>query len=74
MEVSDFGISATLWQLQPIANRQTDPSVPLEIEEQTLAYISRILHGTKTKYSTDNKVLFTIKEALKHWRYDQKLD
>ena len=55
-DASDFGIGATLRQKQCF-------------EEKVLAYFSRKLHGAKTPYSTYDKELLAIRDALKHWCY-----
>jgi hypothetical protein len=55
-DASDFGIGATLCQNQGF-------------EEKVLAYFSRKLHGAETRYSTYDKELLAIRDALKHWRY-----
>ena len=60
-DASDFGIGATLRQEQQQADGGS--------EEKILAYFSRKLHGAELRYSTYDKELLAIKEALKHWRY-----
>jgi hypothetical protein len=62
-DASDFGIGATLRQLQ-----QTDDDGQ-SFEEKVLAYFSRKLHGAEQRYSTYDKELLAIRDALKHWRY-----
>jgi hypothetical protein len=57
-DASDFGIGATLRQKQGQS-----------YEERILAYFSRKLHGAETRYSTYDKELLAIRDALKHWRY-----
>jgi hypothetical protein len=57
-DASDFGIGATLRQKQGKS-----------YEERILAYFSRKLHGAETRYSTYDKELLAIRDALKHWRY-----
>jgi hypothetical protein len=57
-DASDFGIGATLRQKQGKS-----------FEEKVLAYFSRKLHGAETRYSTYDKELLAIRDALKHWRY-----
>jgi hypothetical protein len=57
-DASDFGIGATLRQKQGKS-----------YEEKVLAYFSRKLHGAETRYSTYDKELLAIRDALKHWRY-----
>jgi putative transposase len=36
---------------------------------KVLVYFSRKLHGAETRYSTYDKELLAIRDALKHWRY-----
>jgi putative transposase len=62
-DASDFAIGATLRQLQ-----QTDDDRPI-FEEKILAYFSRKLHGAEQRYSTYDKELLALRDALKHWRY-----
>jgi putative transposase len=59
-DASDFGIGATLRQKQKTSK---------SYEERVLAYFSRKLHGAETRYSTYDKELLAIRDALKHWRY-----
>jgi hypothetical protein len=63
-DASDFGIGATLRQVQRVGN-DDQPS----FEEKVLAYFSRKLHGEEKRYSTYDKELLAIRDALKHWRY-----
>jgi hypothetical protein len=63
----DFGIGATLRQVQPVSSTNTD-GVP-QNEERILAYLSRKLYSTETCYSTYDKELLVIKDALKQWWY-----
>jgi hypothetical protein len=63
-DTSDFGIGATLRQVQRAGN-EDQPS----FEEKVLAYFSRKLQGAEKRYSTYDKELLAIRDALKHWRY-----
>jgi hypothetical protein len=63
-DASDFGIGATLRQVQK-TGKDDEPS----FEEKVLAYFSRKLHGAEKRYSTYDKELLAIRDALKHWRY-----
>jgi hypothetical protein len=56
-----------LRQVQPVPTSDAD-STPRS-EERVLAYFSRKLHGAETRYSTYDKELLAIKDALKHWWY-----
>lgn len=62
-DASDFGIGATLRQEQPVN------SLDNHTEERILAYYSRKLHGAECRYSTYDKELLAIRDALIHWRY-----
>jgi hypothetical protein len=64
-DASDFGIGATLRQFQRAGDDANQPS----FEEKVLAYFSRKLHGAEKRYSTYDKELLAIRDALKHWRY-----
>jgi hypothetical protein len=67
-DASDFGIGATLRQLQRTKDDSSDSDQP-SFEEKVLAYFSRKLHGAEQRYSTYDKELLAIRDALKHWRY-----
>ena len=69
-DTSDFGIGATPRQAQPInsesSNRKDQDG---SYEAGVLADFSGKLHGVETRYSTYDKDLLTIRDALKRWRY-----
>ena len=62
-DASDFAIGATLRQLQP------DPLGSNSMKDRIIAYFSRKLHDAETRYSTYDKELLGIKDAIQHWRY-----
>ena len=68
-DASDFGIGATLRQVQPILSSDNSAASTTHNEERIIAYYSRKLHGAETRYSTYDKELLAIRDALKHWRY-----
>lgn len=61
-DASDFAIGATLRQLQFTDRRD-------ELVERTIARFSRKLHDAQTRYSTYDKELLGVREAVEHWKY-----
>jgi hypothetical protein len=60
-DASDFAIGATLRQMQKTeANGMVD---------RIIAYFSRKLHDAETRYSTYDKELLGIHDAVDHWKY-----
>jgi hypothetical protein len=60
-DASDFAIGATLRQLQ----KETTG----EWTDRIIAYFSRKLHDAETRYSTYDKELLGVKDAIEHWRF-----
>ena len=63
-EASDFSTEATLRQLQ-----LTDESDRIKPVMRIIAYISRKLHNAETRYSTYDKELLGVRDAIEHWKY-----
>lgn len=65
-DASDFAIDATLRQLQftdHAAGKSGDAV------ERIIAYISRKLHDADSRYSTYDKELLGVRDAVEHWKY-----
>jgi hypothetical protein len=62
-DASDFAIGGTLRQLQD------DPDGKGRMCERILAYFSRKLLDAETRYSTYDKELLAVRDAITHWRY-----
>src|SRR5882757_859948 len=57
-DASDFAIGATLRQIQGE-----------ESKDRIIAYFSRKLHDAETRYSTYDKELLGVRDAIHHWRF-----
>ena len=69
-DASDFAIGATLRQLQfpDGPSIKPDGSKPDPIE-RIITYFSRKLHNAETRYSTYDKELLGVRDAIKYWKY-----
>ena len=65
-DASDVAIGATLRQLQftdHAAGKSGDAV------ERIIAYFSKKLHDAETRYSTYDKELLGVRDAVEHWKY-----
>src|SRR5882672_10952075 len=60
-DASDFAIGATLRQMQKTEEKG--------MVDRIIAYFSRKLHDAETRYSTYDKELLGIHDAVDHWKY-----
>jgi hypothetical protein len=65
-DASDFAIGGTLRQFQP-EDDDDDPAG--RMRERIIAYFSRKLLDAETRYSTYDKELLAIRDAITNWRY-----
>jgi hypothetical protein len=65
-DASDFAIGGTLRQFQP---KDDDDDSAGRMRERIIAYFSRKLLNAETRYSTYDKELLAIRDAITHWRY-----
>jgi hypothetical protein len=64
-DASDFAIGGTLRQFQP----EDDDDSAGRMRERIIAYFSRKLLDAETRYSTYDKELLAVRDAITYWRY-----